>query len=92
MDEAARAAAKADEIMPRNWFVVALVLVMALSVILQVWVFKATKGPSGQGRRIFRMAPLHHHFELGGLGEEQVVIRFWAVSLLLVVVGLLLLP
>ncbi|SBO44132.1 phospho-N-acetylmuramoyl-pentapeptide-transferase [Cyanobium sp. NIES-981] len=64
----------------------------SLSVIAQVWVFKATKGEDGQGRRLFRMAPLHHHFELGGLGEEQVVIRFWGASLLLVVAGLLLLP
>ncbi len=67
-------------------------LAESLSVIAQVWVFKATKGADGQGRRLLRMAPLHHHFELGGLGEEQVVIRFWGVSLLLVVLGLLLLP
>lgn len=68
-------------------------LAESLSVILQVWVFKATKNPStGQGRRLFRMAPLHHHLELGGLGEQQVVIRFWAASLLLVLVGLVLLP
>jgi phospho-N-acetylmuramoyl-pentapeptide-transferase len=38
------------------------------------------------------MAPLHHHFELGGLPEQQVVLRFWAVSLALVLLGLLLLP
>jgi phospho-N-acetylmuramoyl-pentapeptide-transferase len=62
-------------------------------VILQVWVFKATKNPTtGQGRRLFRMAPLHHHFELGGLPEQQVVLRFWAVSLALVLLGLVLLP
>ena len=68
-------------------------LAESLSVILQVWVFKATKDPtSGQGRRLFRMAPLHHHFELGGLDEQQVVIRFWAATLLLVVMGLILLP
>ena len=67
-------------------------LAESLSVILQVWVFKATKGRNGQGRRLLRMAPLHHHFELGGLGEEQVVMRFWSASLLLVVVGLVLLP
>ena len=67
-------------------------LAESLSVILQVWVFKATKGPDGQGRRIFRMAPLHHHFELGGLPEQAVVLRFWGVSLLLVLFGLLLLP
>ena len=68
-------------------------LAESLSVILQVWVFKATKKPAtGQGRRLFRMAPLHHHFELGGLAEQQVVIRFWGASLLLVLVGLVLLP
>jgi phospho-N-acetylmuramoyl-pentapeptide-transferase len=68
-------------------------LAESLSVILQVWVFKATKNPAtGQGRRLFRMAPLHHHFELGGLAEQQVVIRFWGASLLLVLGGLVLLP
>ncbi|MFN9645289.1 MAG: phospho-N-acetylmuramoyl-pentapeptide-transferase [Cyanobacteriota bacterium] len=67
-------------------------LAESLSVILQVWVFKATKGPDGQGRRLFRMAPLHHHFELGGLSEQGVVIRFWGVSALLVLLGLVLLP
>ena len=55
--------------------------------------FKATKDPAtGQGRRLFKMAPLHHHFELGGLGEQTVVIRFWIASLLLVGLGLVLLP
>jgi phospho-N-acetylmuramoyl-pentapeptide-transferase len=68
-------------------------LAESLSVILQVWVFKATKNPAtGQGRRLFRMAPLHHHFELGGLPEQQVVLRFWAVSLALVLLALVLLP
>ncbi len=69
------------------------VLAESLSVIVQVAVFKATKDPAtGQGRRVFRMAPLHHHVELGGLNEQQVVIRFWAVSLALVALGLVLLP
>ena len=68
-------------------------LAESLSVILQVWVFKATKNPAtGQGRRLFRMAPLHHHFELGGLPEQQVVLRFWSASLVLVLLGLVLLP
>jgi phospho-N-acetylmuramoyl-pentapeptide-transferase len=67
-------------------------LVESLSVIVQVWVFKATKGPDGVGKRVFRMAPLHHHFELGGMAEQQVVINFWTASLILVGVGLLLLP
>jgi phospho-N-acetylmuramoyl-pentapeptide-transferase len=67
-------------------------LAESLSVIVQVWVFKATKGPDGVGKRVFRMAPLHHHFELGGMAEQQVVISFWTASLLLVMMGLLLLP
>ena len=64
----------------------------SLSVIIQVWVFKATKGPDGVGRRVFRMAPLHHHFELGGAAEQQVVRAFWLVTAGLVGIGLLLLP
>ncbi|MBV8638145.1 MAG: phospho-N-acetylmuramoyl-pentapeptide-transferase [Candidatus Eremiobacteraeota bacterium] len=54
----------------------------ALSVILQVWYFKATGG-----KRIFRMSPLHHHFELGGLPETVVTFRFWAASLVLSLLG-----
>ncbi len=49
----------------------------ALSVLLQVSYFKATKG-----KRIFKMAPLHHHFELLGWPEEKVVIRFWILGLI----------
>ncbi len=67
-------------------------LAESLSVILQVGVFKATKGADGQGRRLFRMAPLHHHFELGGMPEQQVVLGLWGASLILVLVGLVLLP
>ncbi len=67
-------------------------LAESLSVILQVWVFKATKGADGQGRRLFRMAPLHHHFELGGLPEQRVVLAFWGATALLVLLGLFLLP
>ncbi|HNI72132.1 MAG TPA: phospho-N-acetylmuramoyl-pentapeptide-transferase, partial [Accumulibacter sp.] len=40
------------------------------------------------GRRIFRMAPLHHHFELGGWKETQVVVRFWIITIMLVLAGL----
>jgi phospho-N-acetylmuramoyl-pentapeptide-transferase len=68
-------------------------LAESLSVIVQVWVFKATKNPAtGQGKRVFRMAPLHHHFELGGASEQQVVVGFWLISLILVMLGLVLLP
>jgi phospho-N-acetylmuramoyl-pentapeptide-transferase len=59
-----------------------------VSVILQVFWFKLTKKYYGEGRRIFRMAPLHHHFELGGWKETQVVVRFWIITILLVLIGL----
>jgi phospho-N-acetylmuramoyl-pentapeptide-transferase len=59
-----------------------------LSVMLQVLWFKFTKKRFGEGRRIFRMAPLHHHFELGGWKETQVVVRFWIITILLVLIGL----
>jgi phospho-N-acetylmuramoyl-pentapeptide-transferase len=53
-----------------------------LSVVLQVASFKLT------GKRIFRMAPLHHHYELQGWKENQVVVRFWIITMMLVLVGL----
>jgi phospho-N-acetylmuramoyl-pentapeptide-transferase len=53
-----------------------------LSVMLQVASFKLT------GRRIFRMAPLHHHFELKGWPEPRVIVRFWIMAVILVLVGL----
>ena len=59
-----------------------------LSVMLQVGWFKYTKKKFGRGRRIFKMAPLHHHFEKSGWNETQVVIRFWIVTMLLCLVGL----
>ena len=52
------------------------------SVVLQVASFKAT------GRRMFRMAPIHHHFELKGWPEPRVIVRFWIITLILVIVGL----
>ncbi len=54
-----------------------------LSVILQVGYYKATKGPDGKGKRLFKMAPLHHHFELSGWSELQVVGVFYIISALL---------
>ncbi|MFG6432511.1 phospho-N-acetylmuramoyl-pentapeptide-transferase [Roseateles sp. LYH14W] len=59
-----------------------------LSVMLQVSWFKFTKKRFGTGRRIFKMAPLHHHFEKSGWNETQVVIRFWIITMLLCLVGL----
>ena len=52
----------------------------AVSVIIQVSVFKYTRIRHGQGRRVFKMAPLHHHFELLGWPESKVVIRFWIIG------------
>jgi len=60
----------------------------ALSVMLQVAWFKYTKKVTGAGRRIFKMAPLHHHFEKSGWKETQVVIRFWIITMLLCLIGL----
>jgi phospho-N-acetylmuramoyl-pentapeptide-transferase len=63
-------------------------VVEALSVMLQVSYFKYTKRKYGEGRRILRMAPLHHHFEKSGWRETQVVVRFWIITMLLCLVGL----
>jgi phospho-N-acetylmuramoyl-pentapeptide-transferase len=64
-------------------FVMGGVFVMeTVSVILQVASFKLT------GRRIFRMAPLHHHFELKGWPEPRVIVRFWIITVVLVLTGL----
>lgn len=61
-------------------------LVENLSVIMQVGYFKYTKRRFGEGRRIFRMAPLHHHYQKKGLHEAKIVSRFWIVAVLLAVV------
>ncbi len=66
----------------------AIFVVEALSVTLQVSYFKYTKNRYGEGRRIFNMAPLHHHFELAGWAEPKVVFRFWIVTMMLSLLGL----
>jgi phospho-N-acetylmuramoyl-pentapeptide-transferase len=63
-------------------------VVETLSVMLQVTWFKYTKKKYGEGRRILRMAPLHHHFEQTGWKETQVVVRFWIITIMLVLIGL----
>ncbi|MBN8511090.1 MAG: phospho-N-acetylmuramoyl-pentapeptide-transferase [Burkholderiales bacterium] len=63
-------------------------VVEALSVMGQVAWFKYTKRLTGTGRRILKMAPLHHHFEKSGWTETQVVVRFWIITMLLCLVGL----
>ncbi|MCY2929152.1 MAG: phospho-N-acetylmuramoyl-pentapeptide-transferase [Planctomycetota bacterium] len=60
----------------------------AFSVMLQVTCFKLTKGPGGQGKRIFRCAPIHHHFHLGGWQENKVVVRFWILAIVLAALAL----
>ena len=60
----------------------------ALSVMLQVAYFKYTKKRYGEGRRLLKMAPLHHHFEKSGWKETQVVTRFWIITMLLCLIGL----
>jgi phospho-N-acetylmuramoyl-pentapeptide-transferase len=57
-------------------------VVETLSVMIQVASFKLT------GKRVFRMAPIHHHYELKGWKENQVVVRFWIITMLLVLFGL----
>jgi phospho-N-acetylmuramoyl-pentapeptide-transferase len=63
-------------------------VVEAISVMLQVGYFKYTKKKYGEGRRILKMAPLHHHFEKSGWTETQVVVRFWIITMLLCLVGM----
>nr|WP_314550956.1 phospho-N-acetylmuramoyl-pentapeptide-transferase [uncultured Ottowia sp.] len=59
-----------------------------LSVVAQVAYFKYTRHRYGEGRRLLKMAPLHHHFEKQGWAETQVVIRFWIITMLLCMAGL----
>ena len=63
-------------------------VIESLSVILQVLYFKYTKRKYGVGKKIFRMAPLHHHFELSGWVENHVVVRFWIIGILLALFSL----
>lgn len=74
-------------LMTGYWIIIPLLVVIpvseAMSVVIQVLYFKATKG-----KRFFRMAPLHHHFELLGWSETQVVQRFWLISLVFTMLGI----
>jgi phospho-N-acetylmuramoyl-pentapeptide-transferase len=69
-----------------------LFVVEAMSVVIQTGVYKATKkpGPDGKlvGKRVFRMAPIHHHYELKGWDEPKIIVRFWLVSALLALLAL----
>lgn len=65
--------------------------VESLSVIIQVTYFKYTKRKYGEGRRVFRMSPIHHHYELKGIPEPKIVTRFWIIAIFLVIVTIALL-
>ena len=58
-----------------------------LSVIIQVGYFKYTKRKYGEGRRVFLMSPLHHHFQKKGYHESKIVTRFWIVGILLAIIA-----
>jgi len=60
-----------------------------LSVIIQTSYFKYTKKKYGEGRRIFKMAPLHHHYEKSGWAEPKIVVRFWIISILLAIITII---
>jgi phospho-N-acetylmuramoyl-pentapeptide-transferase len=62
-----------------------------LSVMIQVAYFKYTKKKFGEGRRIFLMSPLHHHFQKKGIPESKIVMRFWIVGVFLSVMSIVLL-
>lgn len=64
-------------------------LIESLSVMLQVWYFRHTKKKYGEGRRIFKMAPLHHHFQKEGYHEVTISVRFWIVQILLAVLAVI---
>lgn len=64
-------------------------LVENLSVMLQVGYFKYTKKKYGEGRRIFKMAPLHHHYQKIGLHESKIVSRFWIIGVMLAILGII---
>jgi phospho-N-acetylmuramoyl-pentapeptide-transferase len=57
-----------------------------VSVMMQVSYFKYTKKKYGEGRRIFRMSPLHHHYQKLGWHERRIVLRFWIIAIMLAVV------
>ena len=65
-------------------------IIESLSVMIQVGFFKITKKLFHRGKRIFLMAPLHHHFELKGIKEQKIVENFWKINILLVILGIVL--
>jgi phospho-N-acetylmuramoyl-pentapeptide-transferase len=78
-------------LMTGQWAILPLIAIIPVSITLSVMIqtiyFKYTRRRFGEGRRIFKMAPLQHHFELSGWSETQIVQRFWLISLLAAMVG-----
>ena len=78
-------------LMTGHWILLPLIAIIPVSItlssIIQTAYFKYTRKRYGEGRRVFKMAPLQHHFELSGWSETQVVQRFWLISLLAAMVG-----
>lgn len=78
-------------LMTGQWVILPVIAIIpvstAMSVIIQTSYFKYTRNRYGEGRRVFKMVPLHHHFELLGWSETQVVQRFWLISLLAAMFG-----
>jgi len=79
-------------LMTGQWLILPVIAIIpvaeALSVSIQIAYFQITKRLYGEGKRIFRMAPLHHHFEVEGWSETQIVQRFWLVGILAAMVGI----
>ncbi|TNY34752.1 phospho-N-acetylmuramoyl-pentapeptide-transferase [Thermomonospora catenispora] len=79
-------------ILTRTQFLLAilcgLIVMITLSVMIQVGVFQVTQKFTGTGKRVFKMAPLQHHFELSGWAETTIVVRFWLMSALFVALGI----
>lgn len=78
-------------LMSGHWILLPIIAIIpvssTLSVTLQVAYFKLTRRLTGEPKRLFKMAPIHHHFELSGWSEMQVVQRFWLVALMCAMVG-----
>jgi phospho-N-acetylmuramoyl-pentapeptide-transferase len=70
-------------------FICGIFFVETLSVIIQTTYFKYTKRRYGEGRRVFLMTPIHHHYEKKGWPEQKIVVRFWIITVLLGILSLL---
>ncbi len=78
-------------LMSGQWLLLPIIAIVpvaeALSVMIQVAYFKSTKRQSGEGKRLFKMSPLHNHFVLLGWSEPQIVMRFWLIGIIAAMVG-----